>query len=451
MLITQCSAFEISSQIRERKISAEKVIKAHLDRIRELDPTLNCFTKVLEKEALNEALALDAKIAAGGNVGELAGVPFAVKDLFDVAGLPTTAGARMRELTAPVKEDAVCVSALRSAGAILIGTLNMDEFAYGFATVNAHFGTTKNPHDMQRLAGGSSGGSAGAVCAGLVPISLGSDTNGSVRVPASLCGVYGLRPTHGSISEEGVYPFVKSLDTVGVFARSADDIELVFEVINQNEIDAVVPEKIGVLSGWFDGQSDPELLAELHAFAECIGATEFVDIPLAEAARSAGFVETAAEGGRLHLSGLQSDAMGYDPAVRSRLIAGVLLPDSVLNDAKQVGALFKQKVLEKFSEFDVLIALSTPVCAPLISENDIKIRGKQVSARANLGTLCQPISQAGVPVLSVPLKRKSGLPIGIQLIASIGQEAKLLAFAKSLEARGLIGQPMPSMEEMPSC
>lgn len=451
MLITECTAIEISARFRERKISAENIVMAHLDRIRKLDPKLNCFTKLLEQEALQDAKQLDVKLAAGENVGALAGVPFAVKDLFNVKGLPTTAGAKMRIHAAPEKEDAQCVAALKSAGAILIGTLNMDEFAYGFATVNAHFGTTKNPHDSKRLAGGSSGGSAAAVCAGLVPISLGSDTNGSVRVPASLCGVYGLRPSKGAVSERGVFPFVKSLDTVGIFARTPEDAALVFEHISKDKLSLKVPQKVGVLSGWFDQQAQPDLLDELHDFGAAIGAIDFVDLPLAEAARSAGFIETAAEGGRLHLEGLQKDAMEYDPAVMDRLIAGALLSDSILENAKKVGMLFKQQIIEKLSKFDVLIALSTSVTAPLISENNIEIRGKQVSARANLGTLCQPISQAGIPVLSVPLKRKKGLPIGIQLIAAKGQEATLFAFAKDLVSKGLIGQPMPDMEEIASC
>ena len=204
-------------------MSVLESITACLERIHRLDPQVNAFTAVLDERALNRAAAVDAALAAGeASVGPLAGVPFAVKNLFDVAGLVTLAGSRIereRPGAAPAAMDATAITRLEAAGAILVGALNMDEYAYGFTTENTHYGPTCNPHDLARMSGGSSGGSGAAVAAGLVPITLGTDTNGSIRVPASLCGTFGLRPTFGRLSRGGSFPVVASLDTIGLLAR----------------------------------------------------------------------------------------------------------------------------------------------------------------------------------------------------------------------------------------
>ena len=189
------SLIDIAHRIRAGEVSAVQVIQQTLQTIRERNSAYNAVTRLLDERALKAAAEVDARLARGEQVGPLAGVPFGVKDLFDLEGLVTTAGSVVLKNHLPAKQDAEVVRRLCAAGAIPLATLNMDEFAYGFATENAHYGTTKNPHDTARLAGGSSGGSTAAVAAGLLPLTLGSDTNGSIRVPASLCGVWGLRPT----------------------------------------------------------------------------------------------------------------------------------------------------------------------------------------------------------------------------------------------------------------
>ncbi|MFY8210839.1 MAG: amidase family protein, partial [Caulobacter sp.] len=219
-----CSVVEIAGEVRAGRVTARAVTEATLSRIQRLDSGINAFTAVTEARALAAAEAVDADLAAGRPVGPLAGVPFAVKNLFDIAGLPTLAGSKIRRDAAPPSQDATLVQHLTAAGAVLVGALNMDEFAYGFVTENAHDGPVRNPHDPTRIAGGSSGGSAAAVAAGLVPLTLGSDTNGSIRIPAGLCGVFGLKPTYGRLSRQGVFPFVESLDHVGPFARSVEDL-----------------------------------------------------------------------------------------------------------------------------------------------------------------------------------------------------------------------------------
>ena len=225
-------ALAAALKIRSRQQSAVETVRQALDRIDALDPVLNCFTEVLRASALRDAAEVDRRIAAGEDAGPLAGVPFAVKNLFDIAGVVTLAGSRINRELPPASQDSTAVERLRSAGAILVGALNMDEYAYGFTTENSHYGATRNPHDLTRVAGGSSGGSAAAVAAGMVPITMGSDTNGSIRVPAAFCGVFGLKPTYGRVSRAGAFLFVESFDHVGPFARSVRDLAAAYDVLN---------------------------------------------------------------------------------------------------------------------------------------------------------------------------------------------------------------------------
>jgi len=371
----------------------------------------------------------------------LAGVPFAVKDLFDVAGLTTTAGAAIRIDAAPATRDAKVVRRLKQAGAVLVGTTNMDEFAYGFATVNAHFGTTRNPHDVQRLAGGSSGGSAAAVAAGLVPFSLGSDTNGSIRVPAALCGIYGLRSTHGQVPLEGVFPFVDALDVAGPFARSLDMLQTVHEVMAEAALAPVEVAglRIARLGGWFDANLDPDLRAGLDAIAAALDVQDTLELPEAKCSRMAAFVMTAIEGAWLHRQALQDHPDGFDPAVRDRLLAGMLQPAPVLAQVQHFAAWFRATMVRLWEQVDVLIAPAVPCVAPRIDQATIEIDGQPVSARANLGIFTQPLGLAGCPVLAAPLWRPGQLPLGVQLVAAPGREDRLFAVARTLEARGLTG------------
>ena len=214
------TASEIAEAVRSGATSAAAVAEAALARIAERDGVLNSFTAVTRDRALAKARAIDAARARGEPLGALAGVPFAVKNLFDVAGLATLAGSKINREHAPAKADATLIARMEAAGAVLVGALNMGEYAYDFTGENVHDGPSRNPHDTGRMTGGSSGGSGGAVAGGLVPIALGSDTNGSIRVPSSLCGLFGLKPTYGRLSRARTFPFVASLDHLGPLARS---------------------------------------------------------------------------------------------------------------------------------------------------------------------------------------------------------------------------------------
>ena len=440
-------------------MTAERRVGEALDRIARHDRVLNCFTSVLAEPALRAARALDARAARGEATGPLGGMPFAVKNLFDVEGVVTLAGSRILAADAPATRDATAVSRLRAAGAILVGCLNMDEFAYGFTTENAHHGTTANPHDPERLAGGSSGGSAAAVAASLVPLALGSDTNGSIRVPASLCGVYGLKPTYGRLSRAGTYPFVGSLDHVGPFARSVQDLARAYDAMQGvDPADPVqarraaepaaprlgdqvgaTPLRVGRLTGWFVEGASAQARDAVARVAAALGGARDVELPESARARSAAFCITAAEGGALHLPALRSRAAEYDPATRERLLAGALLPASAVVQAQRFRARYRRQVLAAFEHLDVLLAASTPFPAPRRDRATIVLDGVEVSARANLGLYTQPISFAGLPVVSVPVLGTGALPLGVQLITRPFAEALGLRVAARLERMGVVG------------
>jgi AtzE family amidohydrolase len=225
------SATETAAGVRAGRLRARDVAEARLADIAARSPTFNAFTEITAARARAEADAVDAAVAAGRDPGPLAGVPVAVKNLFDLEGVTTLAGSAIERDTPPARRDAFLVRQMRAAGAVMCGALHMDEYAYGFTTENSHYGPARNPHDLTRSAGGSSGGSAAAVAAGLVPIALGSDTNGSIRVPASLCGIWGLKPTYGRLSRVGSFPFVHSFDHLGPFATSVADLALSYDVL----------------------------------------------------------------------------------------------------------------------------------------------------------------------------------------------------------------------------
>jgi AtzE family amidohydrolase len=444
------SAAVIAREVRGGRLSAVAVLEATLARLEAVGGDLNAFRVVLAERGLREARAVDALVAAGGDPGPLAGAPFGVKDLYDVAGLATAAGSKISAEGQPAVRDAVLIQRLTAAGAVLFGVQVMDEYAYGFTTENAHHGVVRNPYDRRRAAGGSSGGSAAAVAAGIGAFSLGSDTNGSIRVPASLCGLFGLKPTYGRLPRTGTFPFVFDLDHLGPMARDVIDLALVYDAMQGHDpgdaacapvparpvtpsLDAGLEARVAVLGGWFEVMAGAEALAATALAAEVLGAKDRVILPGAEAARSAAFLLTAASGGDLHRDNLTRRSGDFDPATRGRLLAGRLLPAGDILRAQRVRRRFHEEVMAAFAKHQVLIAPATPCSAPLLDGGTIVIGGETVAARANLGLLTQPISAIGLPVVTVPLRGDSGLPIGVQIIAPPWRED--LAFAAALRLR----------------
>lgn len=456
----QADASSIAATIRGQEVTAKAVTAAALARIAELNQHLNCFTAVMADTALATAEQIDQAIAHGKDLGPLAGVPFAVKNLFDVTGLTTLAGSKIHAEHPPATTDATAVARLRQAGAVLLGTLNMDEYAYGFVTENSHYGPTHNPHDLARIAGGSSGGSAAAVAAGCVPFSLGSDTNGSIRVPAALCGVFGLKPTYGRLSRAGTVLFSSSFDHIGPLARSVRDLAAVFDVLqgpdprdpvcSDRPPELCLPQlrqgidglRIAIADDYFTQGALPEALAAVEKVATALGATQRITIPEAHRARAAAFVITASEGANLHVTNLRSRPQDFDPATRDRFLAGALIPAHWYLQAQRFRQWFRQQVHEIFQSVDLILAPTTPYPATPIGQETIVINGEEVLIRPNLGLFTQPLSFIGLPVVSVPLQRSGQLPLGVQLIAAPYNEALVLRAAAFLEQAGIVSAPI---------
>jgi aspartyl-tRNA(Asn)/glutamyl-tRNA(Gln) amidotransferase subunit A len=455
------SAVEIAQAVTAGKASAVEAVEAALARIDERDKSLNAFTAVTRERALAKARGIDADRAAGRALGPLAGVPFAVKNLFDVAGLSTLAGSKINRDRAPATADATLVRRLEAAGAVLVGALNMGEYAYDFTGENVHYGPSRNPHDTSRMTGGSSGGTGGAVAGGLVPFALGSDTNGSIRVPSSFCGLFGLKPTYGRLSRAGTFPFVASLDHLGPLARSARDLALAYDAMQGHDPDdpvcaerAAEPAvpligrglsglRIAVAGGYFKRGASAEALAALARVASALEATREVEIPHAGLARAAAFVITTSEGASLHLDRLRTRAADFDPAVRDRLIAGAMVPASLVVKAQKFRRWYRDEVLKLFGELDAILAPATPFAAPRIGQQTMTLDGAEVPLRPNIGIFTQPISFIGLPVVAVPVPL-SPLPIGVQIIAAPWREDVALRIAHALEESGAVASPQPA-------
>lgn len=436
--------------------SAREVCDEALAHIEASDGAINAFTATTAQRARAQADAVDARRARGQALPPLAGLPYAVKNLFDIEGLATLAGSRINRELPAAREDAVLVQRLQSAGAVLVGALNMDEYAYGFTTENTHYGATRNPHDSTRIAGGSSGGSGAAVAARQVPLALGSDTNGSIRVPASLCGTWGLKPTFGRLSRRGTYPFVHSLDHLGPLADSVQGLALAYDALQGPDpldpgchalrVQAAAPGlqqgvgglRIGVLGGYFREFASAPARAAVDLAARTLGARDEVLWPDAALARAAAFIVTASEGASLHLEDLRRRAQDFEPLSVDRFLSGLLQPADWYLRAQRFRRSYRDQVNALFQDWDLLLAPATPVSAPEIGSEWIEINGTPHPCRPAMGLLTQPISFAGCPVVAAPLwpEGTGGMPIGVQLIAAPWNEALCLRAARILEQTG---------------
>jgi AtzE family amidohydrolase len=404
-----------------------EAVEQALKTIRERDGVINAFTAVLEDRA-----RATAKTASG----VLKGIPFAVKNLFDIKGLSTLAGSKINRDLPPAVRDAPLIERLEAAGAVLVGALNMDEYAYGFSTENTHYGPTRNPHNPEHVAGGSSGGSAAAVAAGMVPLTLGSDTNGSIRVPASFCGVWGLKPTFGRLTREGSFPFVNSLDHLGPFAANVDLLAAAYDVMQDGEpvgaakgIDGL---RIARANGYFEDSADPAVYELIKKAADKLDVKSTLEIPAAGRGRAAAFIITAAESGQLHLPNLRKRPQDFEPMIVDRLMAGALMPAAWYLQAQRVRRWYHRLVMKLFETVDVILAPATPRPAQKIGQETITIRGREMLARPNTGLMTQPISCIGLPVICAPVGKVDGLPVGMQIIAAPWREDHCFRVARAL-------------------
>lgn len=454
MKLNEMTIADIRRALGSGELSAREIARHTLNDISRVNPHINAWTQLTEQRMLIEADHIDALCRTKQPLPALAGIPYAVKNLFDVAGETTLAGARLFSNHPPALHDGWAVRQMRAAGGLLSGMLNMDAYAYGFTTENSHYGVTHNPHDLQRIAGGSSGGSAAAVAAGLVAFSLGSDTNGSIRVPASLCGIFGLKPTFGRLSRAGSHPFVPSLDHIGPFARHVSDLAVVYDALQGHDPDdgfqadrAVAPVscqlekgldglRCGVLGGYFTNGCDEDARTAVTRVAKDLDAQDEYLFPEAELARSAAFIISASEGGNQYLPALRHEPDSFEPHSRERLLAGAMIPSAWYLQAQRFRRHIQQQVTSLFKHVDVLIAPATPCSATMIGQQMMDINGQSLPIRASMGMLTQPISFLGLPSVTVPLRTAPGQPIGVQLVAAPFNEQACLRAARVLEAMG---------------
>ena len=459
------NSIAVLAAVASGQMSAAEACDAAIERVQAVESGVNAFTDRTYERARAEAAAVDVRRAGGEVLPPLAGLPYAVKNLFDIEGLTTLAGSKVNRRLPPAHEDAVLVQRLKGAGAVLLGGLNMDEYAYGFTTENTHYGPCRNPHDTQRIAGGSSGGSGAAVAARQVPLSLGSDTNGSIRVPSSLCGVWGLKPTFGRLSRRGSYPFVHSIDHLGPIADCVETLALSYDVMQGPDaldpgchalrVQPVTPSlksgvaglRIGVLVGYFhEHASDPAREAVALA-AKALGACDEVIWPDAALARAGAFIISASEGGSLHLPQLRERASDFEPLSVDRFIAGALQPAHWYLRAQRFRRVYRDRVNALFGRWDLLLCAATPVSAPLIGEEWITVNGQRHPCRPSMGLLTQPVSFAGCPVVAAPLwpGGTAGMPIGVQIIAAPWREDLVFRAAALLQSAGVAGLKEPSL------
>lgn len=439
----------LAARLRAGELSPGEAVADSLERIERLDPLLNAFVSVRAEEALAEARALER----ARERGPLHGVPVAVKDVIDVAGARTTAASRI--LAGNVaRADAAAVERLRAAGAVVVGKLNTHEFAFGATTTSPHFGPARNPWDTGRISGGSSGGSGAAAAADLVAGTLGTDTAGSIRIPACLCGVTGLRPSTGRVPNRGVVPVSWTLDTVGPIARTAEDCALLLQAIaGRDPADpataaAPVPDyaaalrggvrglRVGVVAHLLEGAEPAVAAAAEAALAELasLGArVEPVEAGFLREADVATQLVMLPEAAAAHLPWLRERLADYGADVRARLLAGLLLPGTAAVTGQRARRLLFAEATRLFDEHDLLAAPAMPVPAPLLGEETVSVHGRRLPYRLALIPFNSPWACLGLPAASVPCGLAQGLPVGLALAGRRLAEATVLRAAHAYQ------------------
>ncbi len=424
------SVTEVARQIAAGALTPREAVESYLDRIERLDGPLNAYISVRAEEALAEADAAPN--------GPLHGVPIAVKDVIDVAGVPTSAGSKVLDGNVAAR-DAVCVERLRHAGAIVLGKLNTHEFAFGASTTSRHFGPAHNPWALDRICGGSSGGSGVASAADLAAGTLGTDTAGSVRIPACYCGVTGLRPTTGLVPTAGVVPVSWSLDAVGPISRSAEDCALLLSVLTGEPIELVESVRdlrIGIVDELFR-RADPAVAALAHAAVDelrSLGASvESVEVPLLEESGTIGQLLMLPEAAEVHLPWLRTRLADYGDDVRARLLAGLLMPGTAHVTGLRARRWFCDELRKVFERVDLLVHPEMPVVPPPIDDLFVELGGERMPYRLALIPFNSPWSLAGVPAASVPAGFVDGLPLGLAVVGRARDEQTVLQAAHTFQ------------------
>ncbi len=467
--ISEISLTAAADRIRRRELSPVELVQATVDRIDAYGKTLNAYIAWYPEQAVQQARKAEDALARGRPVGPLHGVPVAVKDLFFTAGLPTTAGARVLADFVP-QEDATVIHRLKEAGAILLGKLNLHELAYGVTNENPHFGPVRNPWNLNRISGGSSGGSAAAVAASLCLASLGTDTGGSIRIPASCCGVVGLKPTYGRVSRNGILPLAWSLDHVGPITRTVEDAALMLQVLAGEDSRDVttsalpVPDyarllggdlkglRIGLVSAFFTdpAEVDPSVMAavrEALQTMESVGArVEEVSVPFLRHAPAIQYITLATEASANHARLLRTRGRELGLDVRRRLELGEFITAPQYVRAQQGRRLLMQELAAVFRRVDLLITPTLPVVAPPIGDQTLTIHGVEKRVQPTLTRCTSFVNLTGLPAISLPCGSDAdGLPVGLQLIGQPFDEATLLRGAYAYQQASAWHTRRPSL------
>ena len=461
------SLAEAARRIAARELSPVELTRAALDRISALDPRLNAFITVTAEGAMEQARQAEATLAAGEPTGPLLGIPIGLKDLFDTKDVRTTAGSKLLARRVP-SDDAAVVARLRSAGAVFVGKLNMHEFAYGITNDNPHYGAAHNPWVLTRITGGSSGGSGTAVAAGLCVAALGSDTGGSIRIPACFCGIVGLKPTFGRVSRYGVIPLSSSLDHVGPMTRTVEDAALMLQVLaghdprDPGSVPVPVPDytagltggvrglRIGVMAGDREEWTDPEVAQAVAAAVETLGALgarlQRVDLTFLPYARMLNGAILSAEAAAYHETSMQTSPDDYSPDVRERLARGQQLLATAFIHALEAREGVREQLRVTMHDCDVLALPMEPLTAPPIGADEVTVGGHTAEVRATVTRYTGLFNLTGFPAVSVPCGfTAEGLPIGFQLVGKPFDEATLLRAAYAYEQATEWGRRRPAL------
>ncbi|WP_321932015.1 amidase family protein [Paraburkholderia guartelaensis] len=428
----------IAQAVCAGRVSAVSIARAALERIATRDVRIQAVQTTFDARALEDARRIDEAVKAGRDPGPLAGVPFLVKSNFDVAGYTTVAGSPARLALPEARADAALVARLCAAGAVPVGATHMDELACGATGINPYFGAVCLPADPARMTGGSSSGSAAAVAAGYAPLALGSDTNGSIRAPAALCGVWAVKPGNGRFDLRGCVPYAPSLDAGGGFARSFADLVAFYDALRghashdsraPNDGPIHAPLRVAVLTGGFMQYANADAWRAVQRAAACF--EHVAEVAIDEASltsiRDAALTVSNYELARTHRLLLDVDSSLVSTRLRERIVTGLSIANAAYTQALADREAWHSRLHTLFDSSDVLIAPATPCAAPRFADATIDINGTALDPTKSLGRHTQPISFAALPVLSAPGHGMGELPVGVQLIGASGGEAACFA------------------------
>lgn len=433
---------ELSQLYATGAVSPVEIVQETLARIERLDARLNSYLTVTAESALRQARQAETEIRAGRARGPLHGVPYAAKDLLDTRGIRTTVGSKIMADRVPDR-DAAIIERLSAAGAVLLGKTGMHEWAYGITSANPHFGPVRNPWDTERIPGGSSGGSAAALAAGLCAFSLGSDTGGSIRIPAAICGIAGLKPTFGSVSRAGAFPLGDTLDTLGPFALRVEDLALVYAAVADFEaeprwrllLDGIA---LGVPTDFYWQNLAPDVEAAardaLRVFESLGAELEPVEVPDIETFNDLHRLILLAEATSVHRSRLAERREDFGEDVRALLEQGLSVLATDYLEAQRARRAFRRDFGAAFERVDALLAPAVPVQTARIGELEIRVQGKLENVRLATTRNIRALNLTALPVLSVPCGfQADGLPVGLQIVGPEGAERKILKIGRAYE------------------